>query len=164
MCRPALTTYFLSWPLQCVKRITCLFDSRVWWMSQFCIIASVIGNIYVTMCVWCTQCNYNISLFCNGTARAPWPLVRIPPNSSNEKYMSVRAAWRSVLHVWLVMWKSWVRVPSKAPVVSLSKKIYPYCLLLVGSRNEFEGDFTIELKWIEGLIEDWLKCQISPPR
>ena len=30
---------------------------------------------------------------------------------------------------------SWVRIPSKAPVVSLSKKCYPYCLVLVGSRN-----------------------------
>ena len=40
----------------------------------------------------------------------------------------------------------WVRVPSNAPVVSLSKKLYPYCLILVGSRNGFERDFTIELK------------------
>jgi len=36
--------------------------------------------------------------------------------------------------------------PMKGPVVSLSKKLYPYCLVLVGSRNEFERDFTIELK------------------
>ena len=36
-----------------------------------------------------------------------------------------------------------VRAPSKAPVVSLSKKLYPYCLVLVGSRNRFERDFTI---------------------
>jgi len=35
---------------------------------------------------------------------------------------------------------------SKAPVVSLSKKLYPYCLVLVGSRNRVELDFTIELK------------------
>ena len=45
--------------------------------------------------------------------------------------------------------------PSKAPVVSLSKKLYHYCLVLVGFRNWFEHDFTIELKWIEGLVEDW---------
>ena len=32
------------------------------------------------------------------------------------------------------------------PVVSLSKKLYPYCLVLVGSRNGFERDITIELK------------------
>ena len=31
---------------------------------------------------------------------------------------------------------------------------------MVGSNNGFERDFTIELKWIEGIIEDWLKCQI----
>jgi len=42
------------------------------------------------------------------------------------------------LHVWLVMWRSWVRDPSKVPVVSLSKRLYPYCLVLVGSGNGFE--------------------------
>ena len=41
---------------------------------------------------------------------------------------------------------SWVRAPSKAHVVSLSKKLYPYCLVLVGSRNGFEREFTIKLK------------------
>ena len=35
---------------------------------------------------------------------------------------------------------------SKAPIVFLSKKLYPYCSVLVGSRNEFERDFTIKLK------------------
>ena len=49
--------------------------------------------------------------------------------------------------------QSWVRAPSKAPVVSFSKKLYSNCLVLVGSRNGFERDlhkqkiacFTIEL-------------------
>ena len=41
---------------------------------------------------------------------------------------------------------SWVRAPSKARVVFLSKKLYTNCLVLVGSRNGFERDFTIELK------------------
>ena len=36
--------------------------------------------------------------------------------------------------------------PVKAPVVSLNKTLYPYCLVLVGSRNRFERDFKIELK------------------
>jgi len=36
--------------------------------------------------------------------------------------------------------------PRKATVVSLSTKLYPYCLVLVGSGNGFERDFTIELK------------------
>jgi len=53
---------------------------------------------------------------------------------------------------------------AKAPVVSLSKKLYPYWLVLVGSRNGFESDFTIELKQIEGLVEDLLKGKISSPR
>ena len=60
------------------------------------------------------------------------------------------------------MWRSWVWVASKALIVSLSKKLYPYCLVLVGSRNGLERDITIKLKQIEGLMEDWLKCQISP--
>ena len=40
------------------------------------------------------------------------------------------AAWGNGLHVWLVLWRSWVRALSKATVVSLSKKLYPYCLSL----------------------------------
>ena len=36
--------------------------------------------------------------------------------------------------------------PIKVPVVSLSKKLDPYCLVLVGSRNGFERDITIKLK------------------
>ena len=50
--------------------------------------------------------------------------------------------------------QSWVRAPWKAPVVSLSKKLYSHCLVLVGYSNGFEGDlhkqiiacFTLELK------------------
>ena len=52
--------------------------------------------------------------------------------------------------------QTWVRAPSKAPAVSLSKTLYSHCLVLVGSRNRFERDlhkqiiacFTIELKQI----------------
>ena len=48
-----------------------------------------------------------------------------------------------------------VEVVGSSPVkVPLSKKLHPYCLVLVGFRNGFERDFTIELKQIEGLIED----------
>ena len=36
--------------------------------------------------------------------------------------------------------QSWVRAPSKDPVVFLSKKLYPHSLLLVGSRNGLECD------------------------
>jgi len=36
--------------------------------------------------------------------------------------------------------------PISGHVVSLSKKLYPYCLELVGSRNGFERDLTIELR------------------
>jgi len=45
---------------------------------------------------------------------------------------------------------------------SLSKRLYPHCSVLVGCRDGFESNFTIKLKYIEGLItEDRLKCQIS---
>ena len=36
--------------------------------------------------------------------------------------------------------QSWARAPSKGPVVSLSKRLYSNCLVLVGSRNGFERD------------------------
>jgi len=42
----------------------------------------------------------------------------------------------------------------KPPVVSSSKKPYLHYLVLVGSRNRLECNFTIKLKSIEGLIED----------
>jgi len=43
-----------------------------------------------------------------------------------------------LLNVWLVMWRSWVRAPLKAPVVSSSKNVYAHCLVLVGSRHQLE--------------------------
>ena len=46
-----------------------------------------------------------------------------------------------------------VNAPSKVTVASLSKTLYPYCLILVAFRNGFERDFTIELKQIESLME-----------
>jgi len=55
-----------------------------------------------------------------------------------ELFYNEGAVWRIGLHVWLVMRISLLRAPSKAPVVSLSKKHYPYWLVLVGSRNGFE--------------------------
>ena len=64
-----------------------------------------------------------------------------------HKYRSYNSAWGGVAQrVIRLMWRSWVRAPSKTPVVSLSKKLYPYCLVLVGSRTGFERDVTIELK------------------
>ena len=43
-------------------------------------------------------------------------------------------------------YKKWFEPHQRPPVVSLSKKLYLYCLVLVGSRNGFEHDITIELK------------------
>ena len=76
----------------------------------------------------------------------------------------IGGTWHSGLHVWLVMCRSWVRAPSKAPIVSFSKNLYPYCLVLVVSGNGFEHDFTIKLKKIKDVMEDWLKYEIFSPR
>ena len=43
----------------------------------------------------------------------------------------------------VVLGQSRVRAPSKITAVSLRKKPYSYCLVLVGPRNGFERDFTI---------------------
>jgi len=43
----------------------------------------------------------------------------------------------------LVMWRSRMRAHQRP---TLRKKLFPYCLVLVGYRNGFERDFTIELK------------------
>ena len=68
-----------------------------------------------------------------------------------------RGAVDSASDLWSVdTCQLWVRAPSKAPAVSLSKKLYSHCLVLVGSRNGFKRDlhkqiiacFTIELKQI----------------
>ena len=49
----------------------------------------------------------------------------------------IGAAWRNEKSV--DGCQSWVRAPAKAPIISLSKTFYPYCLyVLVGSRNGFE--------------------------
>jgi len=70
-------------------------------------------------------------------------MSKLAPRVPRTRFLLIQ---RSGLHVWLVMWRSWVRAPSKVPVVSLSKKLYTYCLVLVGSRKGFNRDFTIELK------------------
>ena len=43
-----------------------------------------------------------------------------------------------------------VEVVGSSPINGTqSKKLYPYCLVLVGSRNGFERDFTIELNIVK---------------
>ena len=73
----------------------------------------------------------------------PHCLVLVGPRNGFERDIRGDVAqWvaRLTRHV-----ESWVRAPSKAPIVSLSKKLYPYCLVMVGSRNGFERDVIIEL-------------------
>ena len=120
-----------------------------------------------TICVYPTHMFHIITCACsalNALMISRFHDINNSWNQTHPKYLHYNnlqnwimmgyAAWRSGFHVWLVMWRSCVRTPSKAPVVSLSKKLYPYCLVLVGSRNAYEQDFTIELKQIEGLMED----------
>ena len=53
-------------------------------------------------------------------------------------------------------WQLWVRTTSKIRIVSYTQKLYPHCLVLIGSRNKFKfliykrkiASFTIELKLI----------------
>ena len=49
--------------------------------------------------------------------------------------------------------------PSKAPVVSFSKRHYPHCLVLIGYRNGFARELTIELNYTEGPIVKYLQTQ-----
>ena len=94
-------------------------------------------------------------------------------NSTIETFLSHGSIKHTIRGIgtkeWLVLWKISVRREpdqsdssvilefephNKAPVVSLSLKLYHHCLALVGSRNGFERDllklkiacFTIELK------------------
>ena len=53
-------------------------------------------------------------------------------NLSNFLYISQVFEWNKQNH----LWRSWVWTPSKGPIVSLSKKLYPYCLVLVGSGTD----------------------------
>ena len=55
----------------------------------------------------------------------------------------------------------WVAGLPKAPAVSLGKKLYPYYLVLVSSRNGFMSDFRIKIKLCEGLMIDWHLFKLS---
>ena len=71
--------------------------------------------------------------------------VRTAPQKSNPKKKCddlLNVSLRLTLNV-EVMGSS----PIKGLVVSLSKTLYPYCLVLVGSKNRFKRDITIELKY-----------------
>jgi len=46
-----------------------------------------------------------------------------------------------------------IRAPSKATAFSYSKKLYPLCSVLVGSRNGFEGQYPIELTKLRALYK-----------
>ena len=50
-------------------------------------------------------------------------------------------------HIWLVIWRSWIRAHQRPPLfLQQEKKLNSYCLVLVDFRNRFEHDFTIKLK------------------
>ena len=65
--------------------------------------------------------------------------------SKFRKFEQMNVGCRSGLCVRLVNCWSWVRAQSKVPIESLSKKLYPYCLVLVGSSIGFEHDFKIAI-------------------
>jgi len=51
-------------------------------------------------------------------------------------HLSVSSRLRAKCNIRILVF-AWVRAPTKAPVVSLSKKLYPYCLVLLERRNRF---------------------------
>ena len=68
-----------------------------------------------------------------------------------EKYKGLRGTGDKLVS--FIVGHLWVRAPSKDPIVSSSKKLYPHCLVLDGSRTDSSGFtlaivacFTIELK------------------
>ena len=63
-------------------------------------------------------------------------LIKSPLLSALEGGM---AQWVMLLaRNWWMSVNREFETPSKAPVVSLSKKLHPHCLVLVGSRNGFK--------------------------
>ena len=57
------------------------------------------------------------------------------------------AQWVAHLtHTWWMPVSCAFEHHQRPPVVSLRKKLYPCCIVLVGSRNGFERDFTIKLR------------------
>ena len=121
---------------------------------------------YKVLECWCYIVNtYCVSIvillwFWNRTKPFVWKMLNwLRLLNDKQRHKETRARQRGAVCSSSDSWsvnncQSWVRVPSKAPVVSLSKKLYSNCLVLVGSRNGFERDFlskknacfTIELK------------------
>ena len=63
----------------------------------------------------------------------------------------------------LITGQSWLRTSSKAPIVSLGKKLFPRCLITSWFQEQIQAWFHIQTKENWGsLMEDWLKCQINP--
>ena len=71
-----------------------------------------------------------------------------PQSSVNIDYMYLKRGSKCVAHLTLNR-----SVVSFNPVVSLGKRLYHHCLVLVGSGNGFKRNFAIKLI-IEGLMED----------
>ena len=69
-------------------------------------------------------------------------------NKNNKYFFDKLGDSERRMEKWVAVLTRYVEVMGsiKDPFVSLSKKLCPYCLVLVGSRNGFERDFTIELK------------------
>ena len=69
--------------------------------------------------------------------------------------------WRGGLHLWLVMWRSWVRTPIKGPRCFLEQETLPF-LHSTGWFQERIRAWYHNRTQMVGLMEDWFKCQISP--
>jgi len=48
----------------------------------------------------------------------------------------------------LIQWEAQLTCKLSVIVSNPIKKLYPHCLVLVGSRNEFKRDFLIKIKYV----------------
>ena len=102
------------------------------WADHICQIGASLG-----MQPWSSQC-------------ATYSGSSSPPKWDSDELVDDNLFWS------VDTCQSWARAPSKAPVVSLTKKLYYNCLVLVGSMNGLERNlhkqniacFTIELKLV----------------
>ena len=117
-------------------------------------------NTYIACCVWliiweikvcrnaleygtCTKCLFDITVtsVCTFQNNRTYKTKSTTKLILSSQFLTTIDAVGSASDSWSVdICQVWGRTPAKSLIVSLSKKQYPYCLVLVGSRNGFERD------------------------
>ena len=88
-------------------------------------------NVMVYVVLWFVMFTHQVKLF-------------VLKMSYNEIGKHHKGNWLSTLKVWFFARNN--DTPSKAPIVTLSKKLHDHCVVLVGSRNGFERDLSAQPK------------------